>query len=173
MAQDDNTPPPMPTEPDAAAQLKTERDDLLARLQRVSADYLNYQKRAARDVETAREFANESLLRSLLPVLDDMERAIAAARQNHPADDPLLVGVELVHDKALNVLQQFGVKVVSPAAGEAFDPARHAALMQRPSDFPPQTVLEVLQKGYELRGRTLRAASVVVSAAQAPDDAED
>jgi molecular chaperone GrpE len=156
--------PDSPQGGDPMAQLKTERDDLLARLQRVSADYLNYQKRAARDVDTAREFANESLLRSLLPVLDDMERAIAAARANHPADDPLLVGVELVHDKALQVLEQFGVKVVSPQAGEEFNPSKHSALMQRPSELPARRVLEVLQKGYELRGRTLRPASVVVSA---------
>ena len=70
------------------ASIETERDDLLTRLQRVSADYLNYQKRVQRDIEQAREFANEQLIKSLLAVLDDMERALHAAKANHDEDDP-------------------------------------------------------------------------------------
>jgi len=169
----DSTCPPLPageTEPAeaAAGKLQAERDDLLARLQRVSADYLNYQKRAQRDVAEAREFANEQLIRALLPVLDDMERALQAARENHGETDPLFQGMQLVHDKALEVLGRFGLTVVE-AAGKAFDPEQHAAVMQQPSDaHPPQTVIRELQKGYRLKGRTIRPSSVVVSRAPEP-----
>ena len=76
--------------------LSAERDDLMERLQRVSADYLNYQKRVQRDIAEARQFANTELVKSLLPVLDDMERALASAREDRARDDPLFDGLELV-----------------------------------------------------------------------------
>jgi molecular chaperone GrpE len=148
---------------DDPSQARDERDDLLARLQRVSADYLNYQKRAQRDVADAREYANEGLIKSLLPVVDDMERALDAARENHGEDDPLFTGMQLVHDKALEVLGTFGVTGIE-AVGADFDPEKHAAMMQQPSDeHPPQTVLQELQRGYQLKGRTIRPSSVIVS----------
>ena len=84
--------------------LRAERDNLLERLQRVSADYVNYQKRVQRDITEAREFANAELVKSLLPVLDDMERALASARENHGEDDPpfeFLSSGELVHGSIL------------------------------------------------------------------------
>ena len=151
--------------------VEDQRDDLLARLQRVSADYLNYQKRAQRDAEEAREHANAGLMRDLLSVLDDMELAMEAARKNHDEDDPLLKGMGLVHDKALSILEKFGLLPMH-VVGEAFDPDRHQALLTETTDrHPPETVIRELQKGYELKGRTLRAARVVV--AKAPDaDAE-
>jgi molecular chaperone GrpE len=158
--------------PDA---LQAERDDLLARLQRLSAEFVNYQKRVQRDIAQAREFANEELIKSLLPVVDDMERALNVARQNQPADDPLRAGMELVHSKALQTLERFGLTRIS-AKEELFDPERHAALMEQPSDrHPPRTVLQELQAGYQLKGRTIRPAHVVVSkehepAAQAKDE---
>ena len=159
--------------PDAGAEPASpeqERDDLLARLQRVSADYLNYQKRVRRDIEQAREYANESLMKALLEVLDDMERALGAARANHSEDDPLLAGMQLAHDKALATLGKFGLTPIE-ASGRPFDPDRHAAMMQEPSDeHPPRTVLRELQKGYQLKGRTLRPSAVVVSAEPRPSD---
>jgi molecular chaperone GrpE len=148
--------------------LQAERDDLLARLQRVSADYLNYQKRVQRDSAQAREYANEEIIKSLLGVLDDMERALAAARQNHPAEDPLLVGMDLVHKKALETLGRFGLSRI-PSEGQPFDPEKHSALMQQSSDkHPPRTVLKELQAGYQLKDRTLRPAHVIVS--KEPDE---
>ena len=145
------------------AALQTERDDLLGRLQRVSADYANYQKRVQRDIEQAREFANESLLKALLPMFDDMERALAAAKV-HPDDTASLVkGMQMVHDNALSTAAAFGLAVID-AAGKPFDPSLHAALLQQPSpDVPPQTVLNEVQKGYTLKGRLLRPAQVIVS----------
>jgi molecular chaperone GrpE len=165
-AQDASQPRPAP-ELDA---LRKERDDLMDRLKRVSADYVNYQKRVQREVAQAREFANETLVKELLPVLDDMERGLAVARQNHPPDDPLLTGMELAYKKALETLGRYGLTVIQ-AAGQPFDPEQHAALMQEPSaDHPPQTVLKELQKGYQLKGRTIRPAHVVVSKKPDVDD---
>jgi molecular chaperone GrpE len=155
--------PQAPPVPEAAESLRAERDDLLARLQRVSADYLNYQKRVQRDVADAREFANADLIKSLLAVLDDMERALEAAKANHGADDPLLVGMHLVYDKARATLGRFGLSAIQ-ALGQPFDPYKHQALHHEPSQaHPPGIVLQELQKGYELKGRVIRPASVVVS----------
>ena len=150
--------------PEDTDALRAERDDLRERLQRVSADYLNYKKRVQRDIELARLFANEELIKGLLPVLDDMERGLAAAGADHSEDDPLLRGMQIVHDNALQTLGKFGLEIIE-AEGKPFDPDKHAAMMQEPSDaHPPQTVLRELQKGYQLKGRTLRPAAVVVSA---------
>jgi len=150
---------------DALAALERDRNDLLSRLQRLSADYLNYQKRVQRDIDSAREFANEQLIKELLPVLDDMERAIEAGRANHAPDDPILAGMRLVHDKALATLGGYGLKAIE-AKGKPFDPAVHQAIMMQPTgDQPPQTVLAEAQRGYELRGRTIRPAGVVVAVA--------
>ena len=159
---------------DQAEPLSAERDDLLARLQRVSADYLNYQKRAQRDLEQARQFANEQLIKELLPVLDDMERATESARTSADADDPLLLGMQLVHDKILQTLGRFGLRTIE-ALDQPFDPEKHSAMMQQPSDeYPPQTVLQELQKGYELKGRTIRPCAVIVSTEpETPDDASE
>jgi len=148
-----------------------DRDELLARLKRVSADYLNYQKRIQKDIAAAREFANEQLIKDLLVVLDDMERAMAAARANHSEDDPLLMGMQLVHDKAIGTLGRFGLTAID-AVGKPFDPQKHSAVMQEPSaEHPPQTVIKEAIKGYQLKGRTIRPASVVVSTA-AEDEPE-
>jgi len=163
------------TQPEQAASLQAERDDLLARLQRVSADYLNYQKRVQRDIEQARQFANDDLMKALLSVLDDMERGLGAARANHDPDDPLLLGMQMVHDKALATLGKFGLEQIE-AEGKPFDPDLHSAMMQQPSaDHPPQTVLKELQKGYKLKGRTIRPSSVIVACRpeqEAPDPAK-
>ena len=160
----------------AAEAAGADGDDLLLRLQRVSADYVNYQKRARRDLAQARLFANEELIKSLLPVLDDMERALAAAGDSHEADDALFTGMQLVHDKALDTLGRFGLKAIEAHELE-FDPNRHTALLQQLSeDHAPNTVLQVVQKGYELKGRTIRAAGVIVSKSPdvpPADEAED
>ena len=148
-----------------------QREDLMARLQRVSADYLNYQKRVQREMADARDFANVELIRSLLPILDDMERALAVTREDNHQDDPLLAGMKLVHDKAIETLGKFGLVAIE-ALGKPFDPDRHSAMMQEPSaEHPPQTVMRELQKGYQMKGRLIRPTSVIVS--KSPETAED
>jgi molecular chaperone GrpE len=158
---------------DALLAVTKERDDLLARLQRLSAEFLNYQKRAQRDIELARDYANEDLIKSMVGVLDDWERALDVARGSHAADDPLLTGMELVHDKVMASLSRFGLTVV-PSEGKPFDPSQHSALMQQPSDkVPPGTVLAELVKGYRLKDRTIRPAGVVISIAPQADDEKE
>jgi molecular chaperone GrpE len=152
-------------EPPADAPQAGGADDLRARLQRLAADYQNYKKRAAKEKAQAREFANEDLLKELVPVIDDMERALAAASENHGEDDPFLAGMQLVHDKTLEVLRRFGLTTID-AVGKPFDPDRHSALMQEVSEtVEPMTVLREVQTGYDLKGRTLRPTGVVVSKA--------
>ena len=159
---------------DGEMDIVAERDDLLQRLQRLSADYANYQKRAQREKTEDRTRAQAEVIKALLPVLDDMERALEAALENHGEDDPLFQGMQLVHDKALELLGGFGLTAID-AIGKSFDPDRHAAMMQQPTDeHPPQTVLQELQKGYALKDQTLRPSRVIVSVEPQPaeDDAE-
>jgi len=157
---------------DSGRTFAQEQEDLLARLQRVSADYANYQKRVQKDIAEAHELANTGLIRSLLDVLDDMERALQAGREKHGSDDPMVAGIELVHSKLLDILRRFGLEPMD-SLGKPFDPNVHAAMMEEPTDqVPAMTVTNELQKGYRLKGRTLRAARVVISkpVAQAGDE---
>jgi molecular chaperone GrpE len=88
-----------------------------------------------------------------------------AARENHGEDDPFFKGMQLVHDKTMEALGKFGCTVIQ-AVGEPFDPDKHAAMMQQPADeHQPQTVIQELQKGYSLHGRTLRPSGVIVAVA--------
>ncbi len=142
--------------------LEEERDDLLARLQRVSADYVNYQKRVQRERQDERVLAQGEVIKALLSVLDDMEHALAAV-SDADEDDPFYRGLKMVHDKMLQALATFGCKEIE-AEGQPLDPERHAAMMQQPSqECDPNTVLSVVQRGYEFNGRVLRPAGVVVA----------
>lgn len=160
---------------DPVSAIKTERDDLLNRLQRLSADFCNYQKRAARDVDQARQFASEEIIKALVPVLDDMDLAIEAGlKTKQDQNDPLVAGMKLVHDKMIEILSRFGLTIVDQPG--QFDPEIHNALMQEPcADCPPMTILKILQKGYQLKGRTIRPAAVIVSqkADTPPQQAEE
>ncbi len=143
--------------------IKAERDDYLVRLQRLSADYQNYQKRAAREINEIRASAAGDVLKSFLPILDDMERALEAAKANTAQNDPLLVGMNLVHGKALEMLQRYGLTPLE-AQGKAFDPNSMLAVMHMPdAQHEPGTVIKELQRGYGYNGRVLRPATVVVA----------
>jgi molecular chaperone GrpE len=145
------------------AALRAEKDDLLKRLQRVSADYLNYQKRIQKEIQHSRKYANEELIKALLPVLDDIDRALETGTANHPQDDPLLAGLRLVREKAMTTLGQFGLTTFE-CEGKPFDPDHHSAVTQQSStEHPANTVLKELRKGYCLEGRTIRPAMVMVS----------
>jgi len=169
--EDADRPAEAPAPSDAGA-LAAERDDLLERLRRVSADYLNYQKRQERALDEARQLSKAGLVRDLLPVLDDMERAMtAAAEAGRAADEALVAGMRLVYDKALEALARHGVRPIE-AEGAPFDPTRHEAMMHEPSEaYETPTVVRDLQRGYEVNGRVLRPARVVVSSRpEAPAD---
>jgi molecular chaperone GrpE len=156
--------------------LVAERDDLLDRLQRVSAEFMNYQKRTQREREEQAAFAKADIVRAMLAVLDDMERALAAAGENHGEDDPFYQGIEMVHKHMLDVLARFGCQPID-AVGQPFDPEQHSALMQQPTDeYEANTVIQDVQRGYSLHGKTLRPAGVVVAVApveETPDDSSE
>jgi molecular chaperone GrpE len=139
--------------------LRAERDEYLQHLQRVAADFENYRKRAARDQESLVARAAERLVRELLPVLDDLERALRAAEQHEEAE--LEEGVRLVHRQLADALRKEGLEEI-PTDGK-FDPHLHEALLAQPVEAEEGTVVEVLQKGYRLGDRVLRPARVVVA----------
>jgi molecular chaperone GrpE len=130
---------------------------------RISAEFENYKKRSARETESFRKFANDSILKDLLPVVDNMERAIQSTAASEQASGCILEGVDLTLKEILRVLERYGVKPVE-AQGKPFDPAIHEAVMQEESEeFPENTVLKEFQRGYMLHDRLLRPAMVVVS----------
>jgi molecular chaperone GrpE len=140
-----------------------ERDEYLDLARRTKADFENYQKRQQREREQEREFFRGAVVVELLPVLDNLERALNAAKQAG-SGDVLLKGVAMVQQQFLEMLRQrFGVIPV-PALGEPFDPNRHEALTQQPSrEYPANTVIQVVETGYQMNERVLRPAKVIVS----------
>jgi molecular chaperone GrpE len=144
-----------------------ERDDYLDRLQRLKAEFDNYRKRTARDQESLVARAHERLVRELLPVVDDLERALEAAEQHEEAK--LEDGVRLVHRALRDTLAREGLVEID-AAGK-FDPHVHEALLSQPSEAEEGSVIEVVQKGYRLGDRVLRPARVVVAAAREQEEA--
>ncbi|HXG12334.1 MAG TPA: nucleotide exchange factor GrpE [Gemmataceae bacterium] len=148
-----------------------ERDQYLALLQRTRADFENYQKRLHRDLAQERRYASRPLALDLLPILDNLERAVSAAKQNNPGD-PLLQGVAMVQAQFLDVLRRHGITPIE-AQGKPFDPHLHEAVMQQPTaDQPPGTVLQVLEQGFQMHDQVLRPARVVVSVAGQPPEGE-
>ena len=140
--------------------LEAERDEYLNDLQRVAAEFENYRKRAVREQADFATRATERLVKELLPVLDDLERALEAAAAHEEAK--LEEGVQLVQRALAGSLKREGL--VEIAADGPFDPHVHEALLSRPAeDAEPGTVLEVLQKGYRLGDRVLRPARVIVA----------
>jgi molecular chaperone GrpE len=146
---------PAEPEPDPAADAARYLD--LA--QRTQAELENLRKRAARDVAQAGERAKARLIRELLPVLDNLERALATA---NPEEDHLAEGVRLVHVELVSTLERNGIKAFDPA-GEPFDPTVHEAISMREGDNGSGMVLDVVEKGYKLGDAVIRPARVVVS----------
>ena len=149
---------------ETTARLEEEAKANYDRFLRVSAEFENYKKRSAREAEDFRKYANESLLKDLLPVIDNLERALESSDATAAT---LAEGVGLTRKEILKVLERYGATPVE-AFGSEFDPCRHQALMMDESgQHPPNTVVKELQKGYMLKDRLLRPALVAVSAATA------
>ena len=140
--------------------LRKERDDYLDALQRLKAEFDNYRKRTAREQAELVTRANERLVKELLPVLDDLSRALQAAEAHQEA--ALEDGVTLVHRSFADLLRREGL--VEIETNGRFDPHVHEALLSQPSDAEEGTVLDVVQVGYKLGERVLRPARVVVAA---------
>jgi molecular chaperone GrpE len=145
--------------PDPVAEAEAKRDEYLELARRTQADFENYRKRTAKDLSAAGARAKLGLVRDLLPVVDNLERALESAE----SQDGLAEGVRLVLTDLQGVLAREGVKAVEPA-GERFDPNVHEALSTRPEDgADPGVVLDVVQKGYRMGDTVVRPARVVVS----------
>jgi molecular chaperone GrpE len=151
-----------------AGQLVENRDKYV----RLLADFDNFRRRAHKDRQDVIQYGHENLVKDLLSTVDNLDRAIEHAHQNDGGDlGSLLQGVELVQRELYAVLAQHEVHVIN-AEGSEFDPSLHEAMAQVQDDSaPPNTVIEVLQKGYQLRDRLLRPARVVV--AKVPADEEE
>jgi molecular chaperone GrpE len=144
---------------DALADVQRERDEYLELAQRARADFENFRKRAAGQITDAERRGKSGIARELVPVIDNLERALTAA----PEDDPLRKGVELVHADLAAVLERGGVETYDPA-GEPFDPSFHEALAKQAAEgTEPGTVIETVERGYRLDGQVIRPARVVVA----------
>jgi len=125
-------------------------------LLRTRAEMENLQKRAERELDKARKFATESLLKDLVPVIDSLDQGMESGGGDHE-------GMALTRKLLLDTLNRHGLELIDPAA-EPFDPQWHEAMSMQPSDeYAPDTVIMVLQKGYSLKGRVVRPARVIVS----------
>ncbi len=150
------------TKPDTIESLRADKDELFAKLQRVSADYANYQKRVPKQIADSIVYEKERIIKTLLPALDNFEHTL---QNMHTAEnvDVLVKGIRIIYDQFLDILKSHNVEQIV-ALGEKFDPAMHQA-MTRQSDPEKEedTVLEEFQKGYKLNGRVIRPSKVIVN----------
>jgi molecular chaperone GrpE len=158
---------------DTIESLRTEKDELFAKLQRVSADYANFQKRVPKQISDTIGYEKERIIKTLLPALDNFELTLQNA---HSAEnvDVLVKGIRIIYDQLLDILKSHNVEQIE-ALGKAFDPAMHQAMTQQSDpDKKENTVLEEFQKGYRLNGRVIRPSKVIVNKLpeEEPDSAE-
>ena len=146
-----------------SASLETQVEELKEALIRSQADLQNVRRRAERDVENAHKYAVEKFVKDLLAVLDSMDRALELAETTESFDASMLEGTQLTHKLFLDIAARHGVELINPV-GEAFDPQEHQAMsIVETADHDPNTVMAVMQKGYKLEGRVIRAAMVMVT----------
>jgi len=146
---------------EAKATIEGQKDSVI----RAAADNDNIRRRASIDVEKAHKFALEKFANELLPVIDNLERAVEFSDKENEALKPLIEGIELTQKSFIDAVAKFGVELVNPQ-GEKFNAEFHQAMSMQPSeDVEPNTVIAVMQKGFTLNGRLLRPAMVMVSKA--------
>lgn len=143
-------------------------DEHWDRLLRTTADFDNFKKRAAREKQDAIKFANESVLQKLVPILDNFDMALAATQAKQTGDvQSLQAGINMIHQQLKNALTEAGLEEID-ATGKGFDPNLHEAVSQKETNEVPEgQVVQQLRKGYKLRERLLRPATVVVAKAPA------
>jgi len=146
---------------------KQEAKEAYDRFLRVSAEFENYKKRSAREMGDFRKYANQSLIKEMLAVVDNLERALNSSNGISSNDKCMADGVSLTLKEILKVFEKFNVKPIE-AIGQPFDPTFHQAMMQEETDdYPENTVITELQKGYMIHDRLLRPSMVVVAAPKA------
>ena len=152
----------------AEAKVEEQKDSVI----RAAAEVDNVRRRAAMDVEKAHKFALEKFANELLPVIDNLERALSGTNSEDENTKAIFEGVELTLKSFTSAVEKFGLSQINPQ-GEAFDPEHHQAIGMQPSaDFPANTVMMVMQKGYLLHDRLLRPAMVMVSQGGASVDTQ-
>jgi molecular chaperone GrpE len=151
--------------PAEVEQLRSEIAELKDRLLRERAELENFKRRQARDKAEALRFANEGLLRDLLPIIDNLHRALEHARSSREVE-AIAAGVEMTLQGLTDTLERHGVKIVE-SLGRPFDPAHHEAIGHVESEHPPNTVVDEHQRGYLLHDRLLRPALVTVGKSSA------
>jgi len=160
---DDKTEKPLE---DLAEKLKLkeqEAQENYDRLLRVSAEFENFKKRTSRDMEEFRKYSNQSLIKEMLSVVDNLELAMNSTNGHKTIDKGLLDGLAMTHKEILKIFKKFNVKPIS-TKGELFDPTFHEAVMQEETDeYPANTVINELQRGYLIHDRLLRPSMVVVA----------
>ena len=148
--------------------LQTEKDEMFARLQRLSADYQNHQKRTAKQIAESITYEKEVIIKSLLPVLDNLDHTIINI-EKLPNSGEVLKGIKIIYDQFLTVLKIHGIEQII-TVGAKFDPAYHQAVMQKTEpDKEEMIILEELRRGYRLGDKILRPAFVVVNKKQPPE----
>ncbi len=154
---------------DLAEKLKSKEQEAREnydRLLRVSAEFENYKKRASREMDEFRKFSNQSLIKEMLSVVDNLELAMNSTNGHENIDQGLRDGLEMTHKEILKIFEKFNVKPIS-TKGQPFDPTFHEAVMQEETDeYPGKTVINELQKGYLIHDRLLRPSMVVVAKSQ-------
>jgi len=152
------------TEPESLEEIKALQDKYL----RLAAEFDNYKRLSLREQRDSARFANEGLLKELLPILDNLERAVRSSKDKQRRDG-LIQGVELTLKQFMETLAKFGVRPIA-SVGQAFDPSRHEAVARVESNtVPAGSVVDEFQRGYYLHDRILRPAMVTVSAAEQAD----
>lgn len=142
--------------------LQKEKDELFGKLQRVSADYVNYQKRAPKQIADTIAYEKERIIKTLLPALDNFEHMLQNALTAE-SRDVLMKGIEIVYDQMIDILKSHGVEQII-AVGEEFNPALHEAMMrQTEPDEQENIILAEFQKGYKVNGRVIRPSKVIVN----------
>ncbi len=153
-------------------ELIAERDELFGKLQRLSADYSNFQKRSARQASDTISFEKERIIKTLLPVLDNFEHTLSNT-ESIDNSEAFVKGVRIIYDQLLDILKTHGIEQIK-AVQEQFDPATHEAMMQRHEpDAEENVVLEEFQKGYRLNGRVIRPSRVIVNKLSESKDCTD
>jgi molecular chaperone GrpE len=150
-----------------------EAEENYDRLLRLSAEFENYKKRSSRESEEFRKFANQSLIKEMLSVVDNLELAMNSTNGHKAIDKDLLQGLEMTHREILKVFEKFNVKPIE-AKGQPFDPTFHEAVMQEETnDHAKNTVINEMQRGYMIHDRLLRPSMVVVAKPKENKDDEN